>query len=67
MIWSSLTDFDANNPSDPEDQFQLLEQEGVLKSIPEPFSIIDPVNQSLLTLQTLDRRLKEFIPGEFSS
>jgi|TARA_B100000953_G_C17660577_1_gene305144 hypothetical protein len=67
MIWSSLTDFDANNPSDPKDQFQLLEQEGVLNLIPEPFSIIDPVNQSLLTLQTLDRRLKEFIPGEFSS
>ena len=67
MIWSSLTDFDANNPSDPIDQFQLLEQEGVLNLIPEPFSIIDPVNQSLLTLQTLDRRLKEFIPGEFSS
>ena len=67
MIWSSLTDFDANNPGDPKDQFQLLEQEGVLNLIPEPFSIIDPVNQSLLTLQTLDRRLKEFIPGEFSS
>ena len=67
MIWSSLTDFDTNNPSDPKDQFQLLEQEGVLNLIPEPFSIIDPVNQSLLTLQTLDRRLKEFIPGEFSS
>ena len=67
MIWSSLTDFDANNPSDPKDRFSLLEQEGVLNLIPEPFSIIDPVNQSLLTLQTLDRRLKEFIPGEFSS
>ena len=67
MIWSSLTDFDANNPSDPKDQFQLLEQEGVLNLIPEPFSIIGPVNQSLLTSQTLDRRLKEFIPGEFSS
>ena len=67
MIWSSLTDFDANNPSDPKDQFQLLEQEGVLNLIPEPFSIIDPVNQSLLTLQTLDRRLKEFILGEVSS